>query len=111
MGHCAVHIQLLTPTTIGHLPTQLKHTAVAAVRSENSVVGSQTVVSKANYGHLKMLVKLKKIPLKVKLSALFLLATLVATIILHPPFALFMLGVALGIYSLATVLNYWIDLP
>lgn len=56
-----------------------------------------------------MLTKLKKIPLKVTLSALFLLAMLVATIILHPPFALFVLGVALGIYSLIVVLNYWID--
>lgn len=97
-----------TPTTTGHLLTQLKRTAVAVAMSENSVVGSQTAVSKANYGHLKMLDKIRQIPLKVVLSALFLLATLVAVVILHPPFALALLGVALGIYSMVTVLNYWI---
>jgi hypothetical protein len=40
--------------TTGHLLIQPKHTAVVAVMSENSVAGSQTAVSVANYGGLKM---------------------------------------------------------
>lgn len=56
-----------------------------------------------------MLSKLQQMPLKVVLSALFLLAILVTIVAAAPPLALFIIVVVLGVYSLITVLNYWID--
>ena len=56
-----------------------------------------------------MLSKLKKIPLKVTLSALFLIAILGTIVVAAPPLALFMIVLVLGVYSLIIVLNYWID--
>lgn len=56
-----------------------------------------------------MLSKLQQMPLKVVLSALFLLAILVTIVVAAPPLALFIIVVVLGVYSLITVLNYWID--
>ena len=55
-----------------------------------------------------MLKKLKQMPLNVIFSTAFLLTLMLTLVVLHPGFALFMLGTAIGIYALVTVLNYWI---
>ena len=54
-----------------------------------------------------MLVKLKQIPLKVTLSALFLLSIFVLIVWLIPPLAI-TLVVGIGTaYSIVTLLTYW----
>ena len=71
------------------------------------MVGLPTAASVANYGHLKMLDKLRQIPLKVKLSALFILLLFVVAAWFIPPLPITVVISLTLVYSLVTILTYF----